>query len=215
MIPPVPVADVPALVGHTFNWLQRRGFPVRDTRVVETPAGPTPRGNGSYAYAWARPGEVSFAGEDVAKLAARYGKRGPLNDEQLSAANTTLHELIHQMRYGRSPEIFSGPDEGPGYWEEAATEAAARDLLPNFVRDLFGHRMRGPGDNPSTYYEDRVPRFRRLSAAAAPSAKGWRGIPARQWRRTFSHSGVDERERMILEAERAIVRQRAQKAAAR
>lgn len=208
-VPVTPPTDVAALVGHARNWLGRNGFPLPPTRVIADPASHPAGDRGGFA--WAQPGEVAFegAGADVASLASRYGKRGRLNDRQTYAAQTVLHELIHQMRYGRTPDFYRSPEEGPGWWEEAATEATARDLLPNFTRELFGHRLRNTAQFQGNDYDDRTTYLRRLSGAAALNPKGWRGIPARQYRRTFSHATPEDRELMARAAQEAI---RAQKA---
>lgn len=214
---PTPVPFNPPLtqaqfVGHMANWLRRNGFPIRDTQVMPDAELQARRALGNQGhYAFALPGVVAFdqAGPDVANVAARYGRRGRLNTRQLAGAQVALHELIHQMRYGRTPDFYTDTNSGPGWWEEAATEAAARDLMPNFTRELFGHRMPQVEQYAGSNYDDRTHYLRRLSAAAAPNAKGWRGIPARQWRRAFSHATPEQRDAMAR-AVQALIAKRAQ-----
>lgn len=188
---------------HVFNFLTQNGYPVAPYTTGVKPY-PDPPGVTTNAVAFATPGEVNWTPQYVAaleSLAKRLGKRGRLRPGQLGTASNALHEGIHQMRYGRTPSVNSGDRNTPGtgaYWEEAATDAAAADLLPIFAAKMFGHRVPSLDDAPLAY-GDHVTNLRQLSVFGS-GAKNYKGYKARVWRRQFSHADAETRQRMADEA---------------
>lgn len=174
------------------NWLSRNGMPVRD---FNTSYGVPQGGETMQANGYAIPGQVFIdprAQGRMNSVAARYGTRGRLTQAQIEALGTMMHEGIHQMRYGRS----DGTNPGP--FEEGATEAVAQDLLPIFVRQMYGHRMPGAVKRDQTWglaYEGDVKNLRQLSVFGS-GAKKFSDHAARAWRRNFSHATLEERERL-------------------
>lgn len=200
---PVP-AQVQTLNGHLANWLRRNGYPIRDFQVVAR--GEQPEMNpafGGYAGV-ALPGTVSFGGpsgmRDVTAAAARYGKRGKTTASQQAGIELMMHEALHQMRYGRTPQV----NEGDGaYWEEAATESAARDALPALMAQLYGDRVstislrsRNAAHDEAGAYAENVKRLQQLSTFAT-GAGNYTTRPARVWRRSFLHADAATRQAML------------------
>lgn len=200
VIAPVPV-PVNELAGHVRNWLAQVGFPVRDYTVsyADVPNMPD---------AYAQAGVVGFGPRGrpgIESLAARYGRRGRLNPQQIGAGRQILHEGLHQMQWGRNPnsgqadgQVYN-PGGGPLFWEEGAAEAVARDLLPIFTAKLFGYKLppalvreaRDPGE-----YPHQVKAVRQLSVFGSGASK-WNKRPARVWRRQFLHADQTARQQMI------------------
>lgn len=192
------------LAQHTYNFLHQHGYPVAQysTRFL-----PQPLSSGRIAQAvtlhdgsqpWLEFGPDSGVNE----LAARMGTRGRLNERQLRGANTLLHEGLHMMRVPRGGHAITTEDVGgvgsARYWEEAATEAVARDLLPHFTRKMFGDRLPNvPQYRPG--YQDNVRHLRQLSTFGSGGGK-WQSVPARQWRRTFQHSDYATKQQMVDQA---------------
>lgn len=197
---PPPVVE---LSGHVRNWLTRSGFPVRD---FSTRYG-SPLGGSSTAHGQALPGEVYIgqgASPALTTAAARLGRRGRLSNPQVEALGTLMHEGLHQMRYGRNPEGYTDREPfSPSGYEEAATEAVTRDLMPLFLREMYGDR-RNQRDNLSTAYEPRVQNVRQLSVFGS-GAKSWNDYKARVWRRDLLHASTDDRAAMIGRAQQARV----------
>lgn len=198
-VTPVP-DNVNNLAGHVRNWLAQVGFPVRDFRVSYDDVINMPD-------AYAQAGVVGFGlrgRPGIESLAARYGRRGRLDPQQIEASRQVLHEGVHQMQWGRNS--YSGqadgqvydPSSGPLMWEEAAAEAVARDLLPIFTAKMFGHKLppaqvreaRDPGE-----YPHQVKALRQLSVFGSGAGK-WNQRPARVWRRQFLHAEPVVRDRM-------------------
>lgn len=191
--------------GHVQNFLGQHGYPVLPyTSHVEAPRTP-----GSTHVAWAHPGRVNWAPDYVAaleKVANRWGKRGRLTPKQVDTVRVALHEGIHQMRYGRTPGVFEGDATKPGtgaYYEEASTEAAARDLLPIFTAKMFGHRIPN-ADAVTGDYQTETQNFRHLSVFGS-GAKNYKQQKARAWRRTFNHADAATRQQMAEAAMKARI----------
>jgi hypothetical protein len=202
------MATAADLGGHMHNWLQRVGYPVRGyTTQYGVPEG----ANASTADAWALPGQVYInpkMAKRVDSAAARLGKRGRLNQAQIQALNVLMHEGVHQMRFGRNPEGYTGGQAlgSPGGYEEAATEAVTQDLLPIFTAKMYGHKMPGARhvDRPGGTYAEHVQNLRQLSTFGSGS-KVFTDRAARVWRRNFLHADVAERQRLAAEATQARV----------
>lgn len=190
-----------AFGGHVQNFLGQHGYPVAPytTNVREYPdlaAPPT--------KAWATPGRVNWSPSYASALeaiAAKWGKRERLTAKQVDTIRIALHEGIHQMRYARTPELFRGDSATPGtgaYFEEASTEAAARDLLPIFTAKMFGHRI--PNQDAVTgSYDAETQNLRHLSVFGS-GAKDSKAYAARVWRRTFNHADAATRQQMAAAA---------------
>lgn len=193
------------LAGHVQNFLGQHGFPVRPFTLSEQPHGEEM----SWARGRALPGEVTLSGQTMAgvkRAAGRYGRRGRLSPEEIEGLEVLLHEGVHQMRYGRTPDFYGSRFEGHGFWEEAATQAVARDLLPILTRKLFGHRMPRPARVASDdyrageMYPGGVRSVRQMSTIGTRS-KHFQTWAARDWRRRFSHATPEERDRMRIAVE--------------
>jgi hypothetical protein len=188
------------------NWLARVGFPVRPSTFAFSGA---PDATGHAAYA--NPG-ATMIGQGLRKnlnsAAARLGKRGALDEEQVAALRVLLHENLHQMRYGRTPEFYQGAAPGtPGGYEEAATEAVTQDLLPIFTAKMYGSRMNSAPIRElldGTDYPGQTKNLRQLSRFGSGAAD-YTKRPARVWRRTFLHADADGRQRMVDQATAARV----------
>jgi len=200
------VIGAPPNVAHfdqvVARFLTNHGFPVRDY----TTGAPQNQHTGL-----ARPGEVAYSPEmnkTIARLGAhaRKGKRRRLNGNEQEAMRLALHEGLHQMRYGRTPEFYDGGTAlgTVGGYEEGATEAVAQDLLPIIARKRFGHLMPGyeSVERAFTAYPEQTWNVRQLSTFGS-GAKSYRDRKARVWRRTFLHSDPDARARMIEQANSA------------
>ena len=182
------------------NWLARVGFPVREsTFTYGTPGDVT-----SPYHGYALPGQVFInpsQQKGLDSVAARWGQRGRLTPQQVESLRLLMHENLHQMRYGRGTE-------NPDRWEEAATEAAAQDLLPIFTAKMYGMKL---GSAPlreftdGVDYADQTRNLRQLSVFGS-GAKTYTDRPARVWRRTFQHGDTATRDRMANEAMAARVR---------
>jgi hypothetical protein len=187
------------LGGHMYNWLSRNGFPVRQYQTNMAPPEGFAAGSNS---GWAQPGRVYLDPKVHVGLkgaAARLGKRGPIRRGEANALQVLMHEGLHQMRYGRSPDQFTDPDGKPGsqlWYEEGATEAATADLLPIFVRQMYGDRF---GGHTNTAYPDQLQNVRQLSVFGS-GAKKFKDYKARVWRRSFLHADPNGRQRMVEEA---------------
>jgi hypothetical protein len=199
--PPPVAADVPTLLGHVGNFLGQHGFPVRDFQMVD--AANAQAGAAGYAGV-ATPGHVGFSPAMLAQLrglAGMYGRRrGQLTDAQVEALRVATHEGIHQMRFGRTPEVYSTPRGRR--MEEAATEAATQDILPILTTKLFGYRLPGARVRDAfggTDYPGLTRQLRQLSVFGS-GARDFTARPARVWRRTFVHADEAGRERMWDEA---------------
>jgi hypothetical protein len=192
-----PVADVPTLIAHIGNFLGQRGFPVRDFRV----GGSLDASNIAAGHAGeALPGEVGFSRAMLSQLrglAGMYGRRrGALTDPQVEALRVATHEGLHQMRYGRTPDVYNTPRGRR--MEEAATEAATQDILPIITAKLFGHRMPGARIRDvldGTDYPGLTRQIRQLSVFGS-GASDFTARPARVWRRSFLHADEAGREQM-------------------
>lgn len=182
------------LTQTVYNWLGQHGFPVTPYQSVEGAASADNRSSAS-----ADPGMIYWTpgySTLLESLASRLGRRGRLTTGQIEAARVALHEGIHQMRFGRTPGVYQGDYTQPGtgaYWEEASTDAVARDLLPIFTAQIFGHKL-----NPQTItdsYDLQVTNLRQLSVYGSGS-KNYRTYKARVWRRSFNHADQATREQM-------------------
>jgi hypothetical protein len=202
------MATAADLGGHMYNWLQRVGFPVREyTTQYGIPQG----GDARAADAWASPGQVYInpkMAKRVDSAAARFGKRGRLNQAQLQAIQVLMHEGVHQMRYGRNPEGYTGGQAlgSPGGYEEAATEAVTQDLLPIFAAKMYGHKMPGARhvDRSGGTYADLVQNLRQLSTFGSGS-KTFTDRNARVWRRNFLHADATQRQELVNQAMQARI----------
>lgn len=178
-----------ALLGHVYNWLQTVGYPVR----TFTGSYGTPHEAAGFA-GWANPGNVWFDQRlqpSLDSVAARLGKRGAVTPDQQNAVRIAMHEALHQMQFGRSGTI--------GVFEEGATEASTQDLLPIFLRKMYGHVVGGdPKFRPMSYQDD-VKSVRQLSTFGS-GARKFTDRPARVWRRTFLHSDTATRQKMVADA---------------
>lgn len=202
-------ANVQQLSGHVRNWLTRNGFPVRDFRVV--PRAQHVRGDSHSADGLATPGFVSFSDgfmPNVQRAADRYGQRGRVGNGVYAGVKTLMHEGLHQMQFGRNPDLYNAASVGGetgGYWEEAATEAATNDLLGIFMRKMYGDgrghfRARNAViDQSNNGYGDREKTLRQLSTFGS-GATSYNKRPARVWRRTFLHADQATRDKMIQDA---------------
>jgi hypothetical protein len=200
--------NVPTLLAHVRNFLGQAGNPVRDYElgpIFGTPAG---EGLGGYSGA-ALPGVVDFPPEIRKRLAGlgdRYGQRGPLSRRDVEALRVAVHEGVHQMRYGRTPDVYvtqQGRDT-----EEGVTEAMTQDLLPILTAKLFGHRMPGAkmrmaqGEMPA--YDPQVTDVRQLSVFGS-GARTFTDQAARRWRRQLLHADAAERQSMVDQARQARI----------
>lgn len=177
-----------------YNWLSRNGYPVRQftmgTEPQERPAS-------------AAPGSVSVSPltqRSLNSAAARLGKRGRLTSAQWDALGALMHEGLHQMRFGRTPDVAGSEPMKPGnarWYEEGATEAASRDLLPIFARQMYGDAVNAPF--MQTGYPGAVRNVRQLSVFGS-GAKTYRDYKARVWRRQFLHADADGRKKMVDDA---------------
>lgn len=197
-----PPIDVPTLLGHVRNFLVQHGNPVRDYGLGELfsqgLAGQV-QGNGA-----AVPGVVDFPPpirKTLAGLGDRYGQRGRLRPRDLEALRVAVHEGVHQMRYGRTPEVYVS-QQGRDI-EEGVSEAMTQDLLPILTRKLFGHRMPGAkerlamGDLPG--YDPLVTDVRQLSVFGS-GARTFTDPAARRWRRQLLHADGAARQSMVDQA---------------
>ncbi len=198
------MASAADLSAHMQNWLARVGFPVQASQFAYSS---DPSMTGGYAT----PGAVYVSQrkrKSLNSVAARWGKRGALDDNQIEALRILLHENLHQMRYGRTPDFYQGHAPGTaGGYEEAATEAVTQDLLPIFTAKMYGARLPNAQLRTAlqgTDYPGQTKNIRQLSVFGS-NAKNYMARPARVWRRTFLHSDPDERMRMVNEATAARV----------
>jgi hypothetical protein len=202
------MATAADLGGHMHNWLQRVGYPVRGfTTEYGVPTGGAPTADG-----YSLPGKVSInprlrRGLDGA--AARLGARGRLTQQQIDALRVLAHESLHQMRYGRNPEGYTGGQAigTPGGYEEAATEAVAQDLLPIFTAQMYGHKMPSADAREFTSpiaYDEQVNNLRQLSTFGSGSKK-FSDYNARVWRRNFLHADAARRQELVNEATQARI----------
>lgn len=190
------MATAADLSAHMQNWLARVGFPVRASQFSYADR---PEVTGGYAT----PGAV-YVGPSQRKslnsVAARWGKRGALDDNQIEALRILMHENLHQMRYGRG-------DGSIDKYEEAATEAVTQDLLPIFTAKMYGMRLPNAVFRTAlegTDYPKQTNNLRQLSTFGS-GAKSYRDRQARVWRRTFLHSDADARLQMVNQATGARV----------
>lgn len=186
--PPPP--QVATLSGHLYNFLSQVGFPVRQ---FSTSYGDMD------SLGSALPGEVHInrkGAKDLEGIAALYGKkRGRLSQRQIDSLRVLMHEGLHQMRYGRTPDFYDGSTIGTaGGNEEAATEAVTQDLLPIFTAKMYGNRMEGAKWRTSAYPEH-VEQLRQLSTFGSGAGK-FSDYKARVWRRTFLHATPEARKQM-------------------
>jgi hypothetical protein len=127
-----------------------------------------------------------------------------LNDNQVEALRILLHENLHQMRYGRTPDFYGGDAQGtPGGYEEAAAESVTQDLLPIFTAKMYGMRLPSAPLRDAagrTAYAPQVRNLRQLSVFGS-GAGDYTKRPARVWRRTFLHADANERMRMVSDAQ--------------
>lgn len=203
MIGTPPPQPVNTLAQHTYNFLHQRGFPILPFRVgsIDLPSG-------TGARVTMAPGQqplMSFAPDtDIESLAGRVGTRAPLNNTQLTAANRLLHEGLHMMAFARDPHAFNdGASVGSRrFWEDAAVESVARDLMPHYTRQMFGHKMRVPKNGEA--YGQRVRMLRQLSTFGS-GAPNWRHPTARRWRNQFL-AAPDRRQQMLDSATEARAR---------
>lgn len=178
------------------NWLARVGFPVRVSQFAYSD-------DPSMGAGAANPGAIYISQKERKNLnsvAARWGKRGALDDNQIEALRVLMHENLHQMRYGRTPEFYRGNALGTaGGYEEAATEAVTQDLLPIFTAKMYGARLPNSALRTAlggTDYPAQTQNLRQLSVFGS-GAKNYMARPARVWRRTFLHSDADARLNMV------------------
>lgn len=183
-----------------YNWLSRNGYPVRQFTMTTAP---------QERPASAVPGAVSVSPlthRSLQSATARLGRRGRLNSAQWDALGALMHEGLHQMRFGRTPGV-AGADRmqsGNARWyEEGATEAATRDLLPIFARQMYGDAVNAPF--MPTGYPGAVKNIRQLSVFGS-GAKRYQDYKARVWRRQFLHADADARMKMVDAASAARVR---------
>ena len=201
------MATAADLGGHMYNWLQRVGFPVRDfTTEYGNLGGP------QTASGYALPGRVGIDPRlrgDLDSVAARLGTRGKLTKQQIEALRVLTHESVHQMRYGRTPEVAVGGSAvgTPGGYEEAATEAVTQDLLPIFTAKMYGDRLPGARKRAATdglAYGEHVNNLRQLSVFGS-GAKKYTDYNARVWRRSFLHADAAKRQELVDQATQARV----------
>jgi len=187
------------------SFLHARGNPVSQYQrnAIEDPASFGARGGGK-----ALPGKVDYSGfarravlAAERRMAARRG--APVNQLQLYGLHVGLHEGLHQMRFGRTPEVA----EANLAWEEGATDAVARDLLPLAARRFFGHRMmptrRREALTPERSYDQEVGNIRAISVALS-GARRYEDIAARRKRREMLHADADQR-RVLAEQAAALM----------
>lgn len=199
--------DLNTLASHLRNFMSQRGFPVRD---FTTGVGLHPSRLVNEALGTSNPGDVLLSpglGPGLQSLQNRYGKqRGRLNDKELSALQVLSHEILHQMRYGRSPDVYNTP-QGQEF-EEAATEATTQDILPIITAKLFGHKMPSAkppaGNKREVFYPGEVKNLRQLSVFGS-GAKQFTDYNARVWRRNFLHADAPTRNQMANSAMQARI----------
>lgn len=201
--------QVAALSQNIYHWLTRNGFPVRDFTVqYGTPdwAQTTDIGNAAPGEVYISPTEAGTLGAVAARR--RLGKG--LNERQIDAVRVLMHEQLHQMRYGRTPDVYgSGSrDAGtPGGYEEGATEAVTRDLLPIFINRMFGGESFPGAPVPlngetGAAYPQQVTNVRQMSTFGS-GAKSYKDRAARVWRRQFLHADEATRQQMVQQASAA------------
>lgn len=169
---------------HLVNWLGRQGYqrPHRQVSYVDTIH--APGGLASHPTALADDKRIHWSKryhEGLNYFASRLGRRGWLDSQHLDAARAALHEGLHRPQ----PNMTFTPQQLE--WEEAATESAARDLMPAFLKQMYGHRF-GAQYNTGSYGE-LTKNFRALSALGDPV----NSRPARLRRRDFLNN-PDQRE---------------------
>lgn len=197
MIPPAPAADVPAFMASLTHFLNRSGFSPRDFTVggiSGTSLAPGRIGRGGVAL----PGRVDFGPGvlgSVQAAAIRMGRRGPLNQRQIRGIRTGLHEGLHQVRYGRTPEVATANVA----WEEGVTDAVTRDLLPIAARKLYGRQMMGTRRRERRIgpqqFDAEVRNIRQLSVFGSGAGR-WEDYKARAWRGRFQRAEQGERQKM-------------------
>jgi hypothetical protein len=192
------VATAADLHGHMQNWLARVGFPVRQSDFSYGIPGDTGQNAGV-----AHPGHVFISQKQrglMNGVAARWGKRGALDDRQVEALRVLMHENLHQMRYGRGNGQIDP-------YEEAATESVTQDLLPIFTAKMYGSRLNSAPMRAlldGTDYPGETKNLRQLSRFGSGAAD-YTKRPARVWRRTFLHADADTRLNMVNQATAARV----------
>jgi hypothetical protein len=121
----------------------------------------------------------------------------------VQALEVATHEALHQMRFGRTQDVYASPQGRR--WEEGATQAAARDMLPIITAKLFGDRLPGASSRDfmqPTTYPGLVQNIRQLSVFGS-GAKRFTDHAARVWRRSFLHADEDQRQAMATAAQQA------------
>lgn len=196
-------AQLQPLLGNIRNFLTQSGYPVRDYSAQPIFGTEAATGTPAGAVGLSLPGEVDFnpsVVEQLRGLQARYGRRGPLTQRQVDALSVATHEGLHQMRYGRTPDVYV-TNQGRDF-EEGATEAATQDLLPILTARLFGQRLPGARMRMLTQepsYPGLVKNIRQLSVFGS-GAKTFTDHDARAWRRSFLHADADHRQQMADQA---------------
>lgn len=205
-------ADPQTFLDHAANWTERQGFPVGHAplRIIDTPE------ESGAAWAWGggvprassgREGVTIYAtaAAPFRRLAERYGTRGRLGRPAVVAAQVTLHELLHRVGHrdwyaeGWRERVVSG--QTMAWWEEAGVEAVSLDLLPAFLRELYGHRVnRANADLAGAQsYAERARTVRQLSTYATASAN-YAARAATAWRARLVRARWSERAEMIAAA---------------
>lgn len=204
------------LLNHSSNYLERIGFPVGRAPLAFAPADALPGAAASSAR-----GGITFYGPGPAaglrELADRYGTRGRLSDRAVDTAHTVIHELVHRIGHRG---WYAGWTCEPGaaacvwtwtgaralgqtlaWWEEAAADAVALDVLPHYTRTLFGHRLRS--EQPPAY----GPRVRQLRVLSVFGSGGrtWRSAEATGWRSRLVMADYPLRAAMLARAMRERV----------
>lgn len=203
--PAAQAVPVPELVGHSANWLEARGIAVGQPAVVTddplahrvfTEDGRLAAAGEVGVIAVSGPEGVSFgvqATSDVALLADRYGRRGKLTEQQVESARIVLHELLHQLR----PDSFwDEASHADILTEEGVVEAVTHDLLGDYARQMFGHRI---WQYDGTAYPVQVQRVRTLSVLAVGRGN-WTSRAAEGWRARLLRAERTERVQLVEQA---------------
>lgn len=202
-------ADPQTFLDHAADWTSAQGFPVgrAPLTVIDgeaESAAAWPWAGGTPAASSGHEGIVVYYDEAprFRLLSERYGRRGRLPLSLAAAAETALHELLHRLghRDWYTPGLRERVVRGQPmlWWEEAAVEAVALDLLPRFLADLYGYRItRANADLVGSWaYAGRMRTVRQLSTFATASPN-YGAKAATRWRARLVKANYERREAMI------------------
>ena len=203
-------ALVNSLLGHTTNWLNKANYGAPQAPTLHS----WQRQPNDQAIAEAKEGTVAFNNDFLSRLhrlgGALGNKRGQLVQGDVEGARVLLHEVLHQ-NFTQRPGYMQrySQDRGAGRQEEMSAESVASDLLPAFLKQMYGHKEKSVRPNGATAYANEVETFRQASTVGS-GAGNWRKPKARQWRREFYQKNIEDRRAMMDEVVRLRGEQDAQ-----